>query len=527
MLNKQNQHPFDVNRGLLQEKYSFIGEFVKTDCKDPTLGLERLRELIQSEIDALEYRKTYFPADWFTIKERVATMPGNFITWDDFQEICRYHGENDLQGRRDLAKFLHILGIALNYSDDPRLQDTRVLKPSWVTEGLYTLLRAGQKQNSGGVLYPRDLALVLDPKQYPASRHDFLLRLMERCQLCFRLPGQEERYLVPELLGENQPDLKALLEAPGLGFRYQYEVLQEGLLPHFIVQTHSHSEANPHLRWRTGVVLARDGCRAVVRADAQERRVDIHITGPSERVRRDLLAIIRTSFEEQYRDLKGLAVDERVPVPGEPGVTESYKHLLTLEESGEEWCWPSGAKRKHKVPDLLNGVESRVERDLRRQREHDPEHQQNQTMAKKHAFISYCTDNKAEVAQLRDELITAGEPVWWDGEILGGQDWKQKIRQAMKDSYAVVLCLSKELSDRVQSGVYPEVADAITLYRQQAPGNTFLVPVRLSACSIPDIEIDDTRTLDRLQCIQLFPEATRAAGIQALLKALRASPNHP
>jgi len=209
VLNKQNRHPFDVNRGLLHEKYPFIAEFVKTDCKDPTCGLDRLRELLESETDALEHRKTYFPVEWFAIKERVANMPGNYITWDEFQEICRELGEKDLGARRDLAKYLHILGIALNYSDDPRLQDTRVLKPSWVTEGLYTLLRAGQKDN-GGVLCPRDVANVLDPVQYPACKHDFLLSLMDRFQLCFRLPGQEERYLVPELLGENQPDLKEL-----------------------------------------------------------------------------------------------------------------------------------------------------------------------------------------------------------------------------------------------------------------------------------------------------------------------------
>ena len=151
----------------------------------------------------------------------------------------------------------------------------------------------------------------------------------------------------------------------------------------------------------------------------------------------------------------------------------------------------------------------------------------NDIMKKKHLFISYCRENEAEVAQLRQDLIAAGEAAWWDGEILGGQDWKQQIRRAMRDSYAVILCLSKELSERVASGVYPEVADAITIYRQQGPGNIFLVPVRLSDCAIPDIEIDDTRTLDRLQCIDFFPTGNRAAGIQDLLKALRTSPNHP
>jgi hypothetical protein len=148
-------------------------------------------------------------------------------------------------------------------------------------------------------------------------------------------------------------------------------------------------------------------------------------------------------------------------------------------------------------------------------------------MAKKHIFLSYCHDNESDVAQLRDELIAAGEAVWWDKDILLGQDWKQEIRRAMKDSYAVVLCLSKELAVRVESGVFPEVSDAISVYRKQAPGGVFLIPIRLSACAIPDIEIDDTRTLDRLQSTDLFPVAKRGAGLQKLLVALKASPNHP
>jgi len=264
---------------------------------------------------------------------------------------------------------LHILGIALNYADDPRLQETRVLKPTWVTDGIYTLLRAVQRENKGGVLSPGDLGKALDRGTYPKSKHDFLLRLMEKFQLCFRLPGKAERYLVPELLDENQPDLKTLLDEPGLGFRYQYEVLPEGLLPRFIVQTQAHSEANPQWRWRTGVVLDRDECRAVVRADVRERRVDIHIAGNEPR-RRGLLAIIREKFDEQHRDLKGLSVDERVPLPGEKDasgkdVTVSYRHLLELEADGVATIRPEKVRRNLSVSTLLNGVEA--DREKRKQ----------------------------------------------------------------------------------------------------------------------------------------------------------------
>ena len=148
-------------------------------------------------------------------------------------------------------------------------------------------------------------------------------------------------------------------------------------------------------------------------------------------------------------------------------------------------------------------------------------------MAKKHVFLSYCHDNTADVAKLRDDLIAAGEPVWWDKDILPGEDWKSSIRQAMKQSYAVVWCLSKETEARVKAGIYPEALDAIDAYRQYAPGSIFLIPVRLSKCPVPPIKIDATRTLEGLEYADLFPPAQRSAGLQRLIQALRKAREHP
>jgi len=505
-LNKTHQHPFDVNRGLLLEKYPFIAEFVKTDCKEPTVGLERLQQMVDEQADALEHRKTAFPLDWFAIKERLATMPESFISWDDYQKICRELGEMDPQAQRDLAKYLHILGIALNYADDPRLQDTRVLKPTWVTEGLYTLLRAGHKQNSGGVLRPGDLARALDAKLYPQSKHDFLLRLMERFQLCFRLPGQEERYLVPELLDENQPDLSALLASPGLGFRYQYEVLPEGLLPRFIVQTHIHSEGNPLFRWRTGVVLERDGCRAIVRADVRERRVDIHILG-IEPLRRALLAIIREKFDEQHRDLKGLRVDERVPVPGQKDatgndITVSYRHLLELEEDGIDSMRPEGVRFDVSVSELLTGVEDdvrnrkrnlqeMVRRDefLARPSRSERENMPNSKRSAPPIFVSYAHDDnkspdsaKRWLNRLREHL----EPLVQQGQIVVcsdqdtylSDDWHGHIQQYLDGAKAAVLLVSPAFlaSEYIRSSELP------VLLRKAKEEGVMIIPIVLRPC---------------------------------------------
>jgi hypothetical protein len=145
----------------------------------------------------------------------------------------------------------------------------------------------------------------------------------------------------------------------------------------------------------------------------------------------------------------------------------------------------------------------------------------------KHIFLSYCHDNQAEAKQLRDDLLAAGESVWWDQNILAGQNWKIEIRKALKDSYAVVICFSKETEARTESGIYPELLDAIDAYRNYAPGGIFLIPVRLSECDIPLVEIGGAVTLDQLQRVDLFPSANRSDGVNRLLESLRNSSRHP
>lgn len=148
-------------------------------------------------------------------------------------------------------------------------------------------------------------------------------------------------------------------------------------------------------------------------------------------------------------------------------------------------------------------------------------------MGGRHVFVSYCHDNRDDVARLVEDLNRAGESVWWDEDILGGRDWKEAIREAMKNAYAVVLCMSSELEERYRSGVYPELRDAITTFRQYGPGEPYIFPVRLAECAVPAIEIDDTRTLERIQYIDLFPESKRGTGLRKLLESLAAAPGHP
>jgi internalin A len=187
VLNKIKEHPFDLNRRALQQKFGNVREFVATDCA-AAIGVDELQKTILRETDRLGHLRDSFPASWFGIKDRLAGMDDNYISYDEYRRICRDNGEKEGEAQESLASYLHSLGIALNYKDDPRLRDTHVLNPRWVTNGIYRILNAENLAKRKGELQVDLLRQVLDPQDYPAERHGFLLELMRKFELCSPSP---------------------------------------------------------------------------------------------------------------------------------------------------------------------------------------------------------------------------------------------------------------------------------------------------------------------------------------------------
>src|SRR5437762_9784435 len=102
-----------------------------------------------------------------------------------------------------------------------------------------------------------------------------------------------------------------------------------GLLPRFITRTHTMSE--PSERWRTGVVLRWEGCRALVKADKEERQVLVRVLGAQEK-RRRLLAVIRENFDQIHAEMKEFKPSEWVALEGHPEEWMSFGELEKLEK---------------------------------------------------------------------------------------------------------------------------------------------------------------------------------------------------
>ena len=438
VFNRYNAHPGDLNRVALMQKYPFVRAFINTDCENG-LGIEDLRQLIHQETDNLEHLRDSFPASWFSIKNRLASMEENYVAFSRYQEICEELGEEEEQAQESLASYLNSLGIVLNYRDDPRLRDTNVLNPRWVTSGIYTIINSKNLEENKGVLRLSELREILDSAVYPPEMHYFLMELMRKFELCFRFPDEDNRYLIPDLLDKQQPQETADLEkGDGLRFQIHYPVLPEGLFPRFVVRTHELS-TDQH-RWRTGVVLKFEENQAVVRADLQDKKIFINITG-SEEGRRELLGIIRYDFERIHRSFK-FQPSEMIPVPGYPNVLVSYENRLLLEQSGMATVIEvvEGQILEVNVKQSLDNVD--LDRSRRASRSEDRQGQELRV------FFSYSHKDERYRNQLETHLKILQRrnliDVWYDRRIGAGEELDKEIDENLKRSDIILLVVSAD-----------------------------------------------------------------------------------
>ncbi len=125
-------------------------------------------------------------------------------------------------------------------------------------------------------------------------------------------------------------------------------------------------------------------------------------------------------------------------------------------------------------------------------------------------FLSYSIKDKRAVRQLYRRLKVEGIDPWFDEEkLLPGQEWKLVIRNAVRSSDIVIVCLSP--TSVTKAGfVQEEIRFALDIADQQQEGTIFLIPLKLEKCQVPE-------RLSRWQWVNL----SEKPGYDKLLYALQ------
>ena len=179
--------------------------------------------------------------------------------------------------------------------------------------------------------------------------------MMRKFELCFDFEGYANRtFLIPDLLQKNEPDTGDWSDS--LAFEYHYDVLPGSVISRFIVRMRTYVSKNTY--WRNGVVLLSEDKknRALVRADSEEKKIYIRVTG-KDKTRRRFLEIIRSDFHKIHETIPEIRARQKVPLPNYPDIVVDYAHLVNLELLGKGTFVPEGLLEEISVRELLDGID--------------------------------------------------------------------------------------------------------------------------------------------------------------------------
>ena len=123
-----------------------------------------------------------------------------------------------------------------------------------------------------------------------------------------------------------------------------------------------------------------------------------------------------------------------------------------------------------------------------------------QQMAKRlKVFLCYARADSRAVEDLHSRLQRDGYAPWQDTVgILPGEEWRDKIRRAVRESDVFIACLSNGSINR--SGfIQVENRFALEVANEKPPGTIFIIPVKLESCTVPD-------QFSELEWVELFDE---------------------
>ena len=436
-LNKSGGRAREMDRRTLEEKYGPILAWVPTECSEPDSeksGIDALSAALTQATDGMEEVRRRFPAKWFEIKKWLGGMKDSYLAYEAYAARCAELGEADPAKQEELAAWLHDLGVALNYGRDPRLRDTTVLRPDWLANGIYAILRANDTRHeeplaregivtleSLGPIYETAERLgMLRAKDYPEEKWPFLLRLMSLFQLSFPLDEDGQRQLVPALLPVEEP--LAATEPDGAGrvrLRYEFNVVPAPLVPRLLVRTFGLIKNALH--WRRGALLRYGPATAKVWTTQDERWVYATISG-AEEARDDLDTMLRGTLRAPFCRIQKPERGRADGVGGRVGATR---------DAGRNRRDPRRRNRRSRGVGSCRGGEGMKSDGAKKARS-------------VRLFVSYSHENAAWCKRLLPVLRVKANvdalQAWHDTELKAGDRWDKEI-QAELERMDIFLCL--------------------------------------------------------------------------------------
>ncbi len=357
-------------RGM-QGRFSFVKDSKATNlltCR----GLDEVWTAIEYYLKQLPHIGEEQPKAWVDIRrelERLAREEGrDHIPLEEYYRICAQHDIPERERALFLSGYLHDFGAFLHFQDHPLLRKTLVLNNQWATDAVYKVLDCEEVKGNFGRFTRSTLGRIWADDRY-ADQHEELLALMEKFELCYKLPDERaDTWLAPQLLSVLQPEALAWDDNDNLQIRYEYEFMPKGLLSQHIVRMHRYIRQT-ELAWKSGVVFERAGSQALVTEAWGSRNIRIRARGANAK---ELLTLLSEDFDKMHDRLEGLKVRKMIPCSCPKCAKASEPHFYDHEKlqrrrmDGKRTVECDLSYEDVSVVGLLDGVFARQVKDPRK-----------------------------------------------------------------------------------------------------------------------------------------------------------------
>lgn len=381
VLNKIDQNPnASINETELRELYSGLRRVVRISARDysPEKFNTEFTDALLAEIQSLGTIGTLWPTAWARLKQGLQNMEDNFIRGNQYKQMCLDSGVD--KNQKELLHWFNDLGVSFCYQGSRRLENYVILRPDWITNGIYTLLFNKSEETVNGVLPMHVIYEMLDPREgsayrrvkdiaYDVEETEYVLEVMRKFRLSY--PVSDKAEFIPALCQRDSMPIAKIYagDQTALEFRMTYDYLPDNVIHRLMVEMRQDLQLSNV--WRTGALLRQPGTdlSAVVKSEGDVLRIFVRSENAMHRPN-TYLCILKENIDRINRDMK-LAEPYAEVVYKFSGGSEcfDYEDLLNALRDGEETYRSKKLRRRIPILDILNQTGFEAEQDLNKLRE--------------------------------------------------------------------------------------------------------------------------------------------------------------